>query len=70
MDKLDLYGYDLPCVAGDIRYPATLEIHDHEERDEVSFWIRSEDGNTVVYLSPEEILRLGEWIDDYRKDFL
>jgi hypothetical protein len=70
METLDLHGYDLPYVAGEIRYPAVLDVRDHADRDEVAFWVRSEDGNAVVYLGSSEMARLHDWIVEYRKDFL
>jgi hypothetical protein len=67
---LDLHGYDLPYVKGEIRFPAVLDVRDHADRDEVAFWVRSEDGNAVVYLRPAEVEILAEWLDHYRRESL
>lgn len=66
--KLQIEGYDVPKVGGAVRRdPARFTVLDHPDRGEVSFWISSEDGNTVAYLEAQDMDQLYDWLVEYRE---
>lgn len=66
--KLQIEGYDLPNVGGAYRGdPSRLTVLEHPDRGEVSFWLSSEDGNNVAYLTDSQVDDLYDWLVEYRK---
>ena len=39
-----------------------------EQPDEVAVWLTIDDDGEVIFLAPDQLDRLHEWLTDYRKD--